>query len=158
METHGRESLPQECCGVLLAEAADPSTVTRALRAENDERGCPGTAYSLGHRAHIEAVQMEAGGEAHVVGYYHSHPRGAATPSRRDLEQAIEDVTYLILGMANGLMEHGAWRLEGDGFTPEPFEVIDNCARPAAAGSLFPRTEDPSTPVGTNDSMRGNGH
>ena len=45
-----------------------------------------------------------------VVGFYHSHPRGAAVPSRFDLEHAVPGYIHLIVAGT----EARAWRLRHD--------------------------------------------
>ncbi len=122
---HARENLPNECCGILLAEEGDVSTLSLALRAENGEGACPEHRYVLGHKAHLKAVEMEASGAARIIGYYHSHPQGSTKPSHRDTGQAVADVTYLIIGVRDGVITHAAWRLEGDSFVPQPLEVAE---------------------------------
>lgn len=122
---HARESLPHECCGILLAQGQDLSTVACALPAENTEREHPQQRYSLGHRAHIKAVEMEASNNVRIAGYYHSHPDGGTKPSHRDMGQAVIGATYLIISIRNGSVEQAAWRLADDHFVPEPLEVIE---------------------------------
>lgn len=118
-----RDSLPHECCGILLAEAGDPPTISRALQADNAERAAPQQRYVLGHKAHLEAVNAEASGRARIAGYYHSHPQGDARPSARDLERAVPGVAYLIVGLRRHSTAYAAWRLEEDRLIPEPLEV-----------------------------------
>ena len=122
---HARQSVPHECCGILLAEEGDVSTLSLALQAENGEGASPEHRYVLGHKAHLKAVEMEASAAARIIGYYHSHPQGSTKPSHRDTEQAVPDVTYLIIGVRDGVITHAAWRLEGDGFVPQPLEVAE---------------------------------
>jgi len=120
-----RGAMPAECCGILLAGGGDPATVTRALRADNAERSRPDRGYVLGHDAHIEAVRMEAAGDSLIAGYYHSHPHGAARPSQRDKDRAVEGVTYLIVGLAGDSPRYAAWRAAGADFAREPLEVSE---------------------------------
>ncbi len=120
---HARESLPRECCGILLVDAGDPSTVTSALRAENAAKDHLEQEYVLGHKAHLKAVELESSGHARIDGYYHSHPGGGTKPSDRDRKQAVCSATYLIVGVDDGAVEHAAWRFEGDSFASEPLEV-----------------------------------
>lgn len=122
---HARQSAPCECCGILLCAGGDLSTVNCALRAENAEKEYPEQQYVLGHKVHLGAVEMEAYGDAHIAGYYHSHPGGRARPSSRDVEEAISGVAYLITGVGDGWIEHAAWRLEGDDLIPETLEVSE---------------------------------
>jgi len=120
---HARDNAPHEACGILLADPTDPRIVSAVLPAENVETTAPRHRYLLGHREHLRAVEMEAAGEAAIVGYYHSHPAGDAQPSPRDAEQAVPDVTYLIVGLRNGWIHHAVWRFAGDSFVQEPLEV-----------------------------------
>ena len=119
------ESFPAECCGILLAAAGDPSLAVEAMRADNAETECPAEKCVLGHKAHIEAVRMEAAGAARVVGYYHSHPRAAPEPSALDNRLAVPGVSYLIIGVQDGLVAGAAWRLDADRLVAEPMEVRD---------------------------------
>ncbi|MFQ6097334.1 MAG: Mov34/MPN/PAD-1 family protein [Armatimonadota bacterium] len=121
---HARETLPHECCGILLAQPPVPSVATLALRADNADPLAPHRAYVLGHRAHLKAVEMEASGAARIVAYYHSHPRGDAAPSARDLQHAASGVTYLIVGLRGDSVACAPWRLEGGVPTPLPLEVV----------------------------------
>lgn len=121
---HARQAFPCECCGILLYTGDDLSTVSCVLPAENIEKENPERGYLLGHKAHLRAVEMEALGDASIAGYYHSHPGGTARPSSRDVEHAVNGVTYLIIGLeGDGRIEHAAWRLEGDDLISEPLEV-----------------------------------
>ena len=69
-------------------------------------------------RYHIDALtvlRMERHAACmglHVVGFYHSHPRGRATPSSCDLELACPGYLYVIVSPAAG--ELRAWRLQDD--------------------------------------------
>ena len=122
---HAEESLPCECCGILLAQGKDLSAVSCALPAENTDRERPQQRYSLGHKAHIRAVQIEASDNARIVGYYHSHPDGGTRPSLQDMKQALAGVTYLIIGIHQRSVEYAAWWLVGNDFVREPLEVIE---------------------------------
>jgi len=122
---HARQSAPRECCGILLYTGDTLSTVNYVIPAENIDKENPESGYVLDHKAHLKAVEMEATGGGCIAGYYHSHPAGRARPSHRDVEQAIDGVTYLITGMADGRLEHAAWRFDGDELVSEPIEMSD---------------------------------
>ncbi len=122
---HAQQSRPHECCGILMSTDSNGSIANCVIPAENIEKEDPERGYVLGHKAHLKAVNMEASGEACIVGYYHSHPNGKARASNRAVEQAINNVTYLIIGLGNGEIEHTAWRLVGDDLIPEPLEVSE---------------------------------
>ena len=122
---HTRRRMPEECCGILLARDEDPSTVDNVVPAENAEPDRPERAYVLGYRAHIQAVEMEAAGAARIAGYYHSHPRGRAEPSGRDMKDSIEGTTYLIVGVGPEGLECMTWRIDDNQPVPEPLEVTE---------------------------------
>ena len=117
---HAREGFPDECCGILLSDRDDPSTVGCALRAANAESNCPDRKYQLDHKTHLKAVKLEILHGVRIAAYYHSHPKGPARPSPRDIDQAVSGVTYLITSMGNGAAEHVAWRRDGDAIVAEP--------------------------------------
>jgi proteasome lid subunit RPN8/RPN11 len=122
---HAQESHPHECCGILMSTSGNGSIVDHVIPAENVEKDDPERGYVLGHKAHLKAVNMEALGEASIVGYYHSHPNGKPRASNRDLKQAVSEAIYLITGLGDGEIEHAAWRLEKDNLIPEPLEVSE---------------------------------
>jgi proteasome lid subunit RPN8/RPN11 len=128
---HARDSVPHECCGILLADATDPSTISRAVRATNAEKASPVHRYVLGHKAHLRAIGMEVSGKSRIVGYYHSHPcstepiQRQVKPSHRDTELAAPEVTYLIVAPHGATIHRAAWRLEGDDLVPQPLEVTE---------------------------------
>ncbi len=98
--------------------------VTCALHAKNAAKN-PEERYVLGAKAHIRAVKMERTGTARIVGYYHSHPNGGCKPTQRDTDQAVPDISYLIVGANNGSPEFAAWRLERDQPTAEVLKVSE---------------------------------
>ena len=59
-----------------------------------------------------------------VVGLYHSHPNGSATPSKIDLSRAWETaLTWVIIGFEEGkVVEQKAYKVEK---TKERFVEID---------------------------------
>lgn len=116
---------PEECCGILLGEAAgEPASVAALLPAANvaAERRhgyCVDPAALL--RAHRAARQ---GGPA-VLGYYHSHPDAAAAPSARDRREALAEARYLIVAVRGGAAgEARCFRRDGAGeLAEEPLRV-----------------------------------
>lgn len=124
IEAHAQECHPHECCGILLCRGEVEDVVSSSLRAANTTTDDPAGRYALGHKAHLEAVKMEAAGEARIAGYYHSHPDGSLRPSQQDAEQAVDGLTYVIVGNHNGTIEAVAWRMADGGFVREPMESV----------------------------------
>ncbi|KKM77981.1 hypothetical protein LCGC14_1364540 [marine sediment metagenome] len=121
---HARRSLPRECCGVLLSAGDESRVVREAIPALNVSEE-PTRRYALGPRAHLRAVEMELRGDARIAGYYHSHPDGGCRPSQWDIDQAVPGVRYLIVGLAGGTAECGAWRMEAGRVVSEPVEASE---------------------------------
>ncbi|MHC5056514.1 MAG: Mov34/MPN/PAD-1 family protein [Planctomycetota bacterium] len=117
-----RDGRPEESCGIVLAVAREPGLGAVLLRSHNVERTRPGRRYELDHRVHIAAVEAEVAGTAMIVGYYHSHVRGPARPSRVDAELACPGVTYVIAS-ADEPQEVRAWRYDGRAFVEEIIHV-----------------------------------
>jgi proteasome lid subunit RPN8/RPN11 len=102
----------QEACGVLLG-TLDPPRVLRAVSVENAAAD-PGRGYAI-PGARVLALEREAARPGlQVVGFYHSHPAGPATPSAADLAEAWPGYVYLIVGRRDGGHEARAWRLAAD--------------------------------------------
>ncbi len=121
---HAKESHPDECCGLLMADGEDASTVNMALRGENTEKGRPGDRYTLDHKTYLHAVDMEADGRAAIAGCYHSHPDGKPEPSRHDLERAAGGLIYLIVAVNGQNAEYAAWRLNEGRFERVTLEIF----------------------------------
>lgn len=57
-----------------------------------------------------------------IIGFYHSHPNGGFEPSKRDLERAWPEQSYLILGAPyHDVASAASWRVSenGGGFVRE---------------------------------------
>jgi proteasome lid subunit RPN8/RPN11 len=90
-----------------------PSIYPIPNRAANPRRR-----YSMDPAAQIAAFKtMRARGET-LTAIYHSHPHGAAVPSRRDCrEWAYPEALCFIVGLGNGIPQLRAWRWNGKDFT-----------------------------------------
>lgn len=109
---HALEVAPEECCGVLLGPEAGRATgVLRADNVHEDTR----TRYQIDPETMLKAVELEEAGQAVVVGFYHSHPRGAAAFSQEDRARgAWEGRDYLLVSLSPLTFLAGRW--DGQGF------------------------------------------
>jgi proteasome lid subunit RPN8/RPN11 len=90
---HARETLPAECCGLLLGT---DSEVVEAVRARNLAEDP--SRYRLDPEAHFNARRAARQRGLDVVGFYHSHPHSEPEPSITDLsEAAYPGHLYLIV-------------------------------------------------------------
>jgi proteasome lid subunit RPN8/RPN11 len=93
IRAHGEETYPHECCGVLLARAANGSqsegrTVVSAVRAGNTRTDSAHNRYQI---APVELVRIEREARRQgleIAGFYHSHPDHPAHWSLTDLAEA----------------------------------------------------------------------
>jgi proteasome lid subunit RPN8/RPN11 len=112
---------PYECCGLLLGYEADGACrIERALPAVNvAER--PERQFEIDPRALIAAHRSAREGGARIVGYYHSHPAGAAEPSATDRALAAHDgkVWAIIAGE-----EVSFWRDAANRFEPLSYRLV----------------------------------
>lgn len=81
---HARRTAPEECCGLLIGGGAE---IVEAVAARNiaDRRA---TRFLIEPQDHLDALRNARCRGLDVVGFYHSHPRSAATPSETDLAEA----------------------------------------------------------------------
>ncbi|MFN4097536.1 MAG: M67 family metallopeptidase [Sphingomonas sp.] len=104
------EAAPLEACGILFGDGA----VERASVAANvsDE---PARRFEIDPAALIAALKAERAGGEQVIGYWHSHPSGDATPSTIDAAMAAEDgkIWVIVAGETVTVWRSGANGLHG---------------------------------------------
>lgn len=133
---HAARVEPEECCGILIGHpTTDTTIINRSVEAENIADGdrtsnyqvdwatllrvtkatrqrdaATSTAKHLHHTAAPSATTTT--GPPRIVGFYHSHPNGPATPSARDRDHAWYDYAYVILAMRRGRLDTvTTWRI-----------------------------------------------
>jgi proteasome lid subunit RPN8/RPN11 len=89
MRTHGEETYPHECCGVLLGKSdADGNHVHKIVRAGNTRTDSAHNRYNIAPQELVK-IQREARGLGlDIVGFYHSHPDHPAQWSPTDFAEA----------------------------------------------------------------------
>ena len=108
---------PREACGLLLGEGG---RIIEARETAN-VHPAPHTHFEIDPQALIDAHRAaRAGGGAQVVGYFHSHPTGAAAPSATDRASAAGDgrVWAIIAGE-----DVTFWKDGEQGFVSLPFTI-----------------------------------
>lgn len=129
---HAREGHPHEVCGILAGDAGEPRVVEESFRVENVHEN-PRTEYLIDPDEQLEVilhVEDELGLD--IVGFYHSHPTGAAELSETDRRRASwPGAVYMLVWWPGQEKEGtGAWTWQGDeeGFREEPLDVVDEAA------------------------------
>ena len=82
---HARETYPAECCGFLVGHRGRIGFAVRMRNVAGSARR-----YRIDDRAHIELrrILRACAPPLEIVGVYHSHPDGSATPSDSDCAEA----------------------------------------------------------------------
>lgn len=112
LETLHREFLTsgqEECCGLLLGHGGRIGTALPAANVAPDRR----RHFEIDPLALIAAYKAARAGGPQVLGYYHSHPQGAAAPSATDREHSTGDCRVWAIIAADTV---AFWRDTGNGF------------------------------------------
>jgi len=105
IRTHGEQTYPNECCGVLLGSFNDDGTkiVTATAPCGNTRIDSAHNRYSIDPR---ELVRIQREGRERgedIVGFYHSHPDHPAKWSQTDFAEAHWlGCSYVITSVENG--------------------------------------------------------
>src|SRR5579862_4934673 len=112
LRTHGEETYPHECCGVLLGRACQSADgegvneVDEAVRAGNTRTD---SAHNRYHIAPQELVRIQRQGRERgldIVGFYHSHPDHPAQWSKTDFAEAHWlGCSYVITAVEKGVAQ-----------------------------------------------------
>jgi len=116
---HARESLPGECCGLMIGT---PLRIDSAHPARNLEAG--NTRFVIDPRDHFAAVHAARESRRFVVGVYHSHPNTPPIPSPADrAEASYDDYVYLIVSLATEPPDARLYRLDDGVFVEEAMKI-----------------------------------
>ncbi|WP_059370860.1 Mov34/MPN/PAD-1 family protein [Treponema endosymbiont of Eucomonympha sp.] len=123
----GEAAYPNECCGILVGtvRGIGVKAVDRLVPVRNAFG-----AEEQYHRFQIEADDLfKAEQESRklrkeVVGFYHSHPDHAASPSDFDRTRAFPFYSYIIVAVGKGQAnDMTSWELAADWSRFEPEEI-----------------------------------
>jgi proteasome lid subunit RPN8/RPN11 len=104
LRTHGEETYPHECCGVLLGNAeADGNTVREIVRAGNTRTDSAHNRYNIAPEDLVRIQRHGRKAGLDIVGFYHSHPDHPAQWSSTDFAEAHwVGCSYVITAVAKG--------------------------------------------------------
>jgi len=108
LRTHGEETYPHECCGVLLGkhEAGVGNSVSLLVRAGNTETTAAHNRYTIAPQELVRIQRQARGLGFDIVGFYHSHPDHPAQWSETDFAEAHwMGCSYVITRVAQGNAE-----------------------------------------------------
>ena len=116
------EAGQREACGLLLGEK-HRAHVDIALAVETrNAHPTPETHFEVDPQALINAYRAERDGGASLIGYFHSHPRGAPEPSATDQDMALGDGRIWAIASRD---EVRFWRDGPEGFTPVTHHIVE---------------------------------
>lgn len=124
--THARQGDDEEVCGVLGGTYGPTTSVVKSVHRTANVADDPKSRYAIDPETYYEiANQVESAGES-IVGFYHSHPAGPASPSATDADRAAwPGYSYVIVAL-DGHPYVGAWRWnEPEGFQGERVAIGD---------------------------------
>jgi proteasome lid subunit RPN8/RPN11 len=109
---------PNECCGLLLGRGERIERAQPAANVHADPLG----RFEIDPQALIDAHRAARAGGPEVIGYYHSHPTGAAEPSAIDRALASGDGRVWAIVGGGGVT---FWRDGEAGFAELSYSIDD---------------------------------
>jgi proteasome lid subunit RPN8/RPN11 len=139
----GRQSYPDECCGLLLGRFVDGQRValdawpvanewtTDIGLTDNESEHSLRDRFYIPPQAYLQAQRAAARQDMQIVGCYHSHPDDRAWPSERDRIGAAgvgggPDFSFVIVSVHNGTPAELASALlstDGQSWLPEDLSI-----------------------------------
>jgi proteasome lid subunit RPN8/RPN11 len=137
IRTHGEETYPEECCGVLLGSSTtEANEVVEVVRAGNTRTDSAHNRYHIAPQELVRIQRQAREQDLDIVGFYHSHPDHPARWSATDFAEAHWlGCSYVITAVENGsAAKTNSFLLTGEGEENNRFEdeEIEVLAVPAA--------------------------
>ena len=89
LRTHGEETYPHECCGIILGKSTDAGLeVSELLRAGNTRTDSAHNRYNIAPQELVAAQRHARKSSLDIIGFYHSHPDHPAQWSNTDFNEA----------------------------------------------------------------------
>lgn len=105
------EAAPREACGLFFGDDDRIDAVQIVANVADD----PERRFEIDPVALFAALRAERAGGPKLVGYWHSHPGGDASPSATDAAMAAGDGKIWLIAAGE---EIAAWRAGANGFAP----------------------------------------
>lgn len=116
---HAHETLPDECCGLLLGEG---TRIDEAVRTPN-LKASP-SAYLIDPAAHFATLRRVRAEGRQIVGAYHSHTHSPAIPSASDMREShYPEFVHLIVSLDGDVADLRAYTIGGDRYEELPLSV-----------------------------------
>ncbi len=116
-----RAAVPREACGLLLGRRQDGVAVVERVHAARNIAADPAR-FEADPLDHLAAQREARAAGLEVLGAWHSHAEGPATPSASDAREALPGWVQVIVDARTG--EWRAWSLGRDGVVNEMERVL----------------------------------
>lgn len=117
---HASADAPLEACGLLAGKDGQVQKVFPMRNAAHSP-----VRFRLDPQEQFDIFSAMEERGLDLLGIYHSHPGGPATPSPTDVAEATYPAVNLILSAAGGKWQgHGYW-IEAGGFHEVPLEISE---------------------------------
>lgn len=122
IRAHALADYPREACGLLIGPAGPARAIDQAVPSTNRVPPDCHDRFEIDMGLYLRLQRELRGSGRGILGIYHSHPDGPASPSARDAEAAWSDHhLWLIVRVAGGAVETvTGWQPlgHGRGFAP----------------------------------------
>ncbi len=122
LERAALQAYPLEACGLLVGrEEAGRRTVVRTVATHNRAEQRSADHYEIDPDDFLRAEFAARAEGLVILGLWHSHPDRAPEPSPEDRASAVSGWSYLIVGVARGVVTGlASWALRDGALRPEP--------------------------------------
>jgi proteasome lid subunit RPN8/RPN11 len=123
---HGEQAYPRECCGMLLGKMHDKLKVVEAVKPlDNASTDASEKRFLIPPHEVLQGEREARKSGLEIIGFYHSHPDAAASPSEYDLENAWPWLSYVIVSVRQAQAgELRSWTLRDDRSRFDPEEIL----------------------------------
>ena len=121
LKSMAQTGYPFEACGILVGEKQ--GGVHHVLSVKETRNVCPKNkrdSFELDLTAFLKEEKAARHAGLDVLGFWHTHPDGIATPSPKDLSDAWPEYSYTIIGVNQfGVIDFRSWRAGKNDFHEE---------------------------------------
>lgn len=113
---------PYECCGFLFGPSEDK--VHEMMSVKNKRETDKNRRFLMHPNDYLKAETYAEDNDTNLLGVYHSHPDAESVPSDFDKQNALPNLSYLILTVRKGQFKQmQSWRMnEERNFLEEPID------------------------------------
>ncbi len=104
--SHAAADYPNEACGLLLGQRQGEDLIVSQAVASTNVTDEPSHRFAIDPGLRLRLQKAARTGSEEILGHYHSHPDGAARPSKTDRAGIYEaDLVWLIASVKGGHMD-----------------------------------------------------